>query len=77
MTDFTNDTSWGSQDSKLHRTSTNEYKFYFGLILLAAVPICVLLWVHAAIRHLSVPAQGPLRRAWSEAQSITPRIFWG
>lgn len=74
MTDVTSNTSHADKTVK---TSNSEYRFYFGLILLAALPICTLLWAYGLIRHLQLPAQGPIRAAWSEAQSITPRIFWG
>ena len=77
MTDFTNNRSWSAPEDTQTRTRSSEYQFYFGLILLAAVPICAVLWVYALVRHAKLPAQGPLKKAWSEAQSITPRIFWG
>ncbi len=77
MTDFTNDASWTAQDGKLARSSSTEYKVYFGLILLAALPICAASWTYSLVRHAGLPEQGPIRKAWSEAHSITPRIFWG
>ncbi len=77
MSDFTNDASWTTQGDKAARSSSHEYKVYFTLILLAALPICTLLWAYSLVRNTALPEQGPIRKAWSEAQSITPRIFWG
>ena len=77
MTDFTNNRSWSASVEGPTRTRSTEYQVYFGIILLAAIPICLMIWAYTALRHLRLPAQGPLRKAWSEAQSITPRIFWG
>ena len=77
MTDFTNNRTWSDQEDTQTRARSTEYQVYFALILLAAVPICAVLWIYALVRHATLPAQGPLKKAWSEAQSITPRIFWG
>ncbi|WP_439143375.1 cytochrome PufQ [Planktotalea sp.] len=77
MTDFTNDASWSAQDGKSASATSTEYKVYFSLILLAALPICTLIWAFSTVRNVALPEQGPLRKAWSEAHSITPRIFWG
>ncbi len=76
MTDFTNTPTQMPTDTKRHLSSKGEYKFYFVLIFLAALPICLIRWVITAItdtRHLQ---KDPVRWAWSEAQTITPRIFW-
>lgn len=77
MTDFTNNVSWAAHENKSARDSSTEYKVYFTLILLAALPNCTLLWAYSLVRNVALPEQGPIRKAWSEAQSITPRIFWG
>jgi|GEM_PF-716809 hypothetical protein len=61
---------------KHQRRSRTEYSFYFALIFLAALPICILQWVYALVTTTDRLNIGPVRRAWSEAQSVTPRIFW-
>jgi hypothetical protein len=56
--------------------SRGEYSFYFALIFVAALPICTLQWLYTALRTAGGAQKDPVRRAWSEAQTITPRIFW-
>ncbi|MEO9649748.1 MAG: cytochrome PufQ [Roseobacter sp.] len=63
-------------DAKRHRHATSEYRIYLGLIFLAAVPFCLVIWVYTLIRNVKLPAQGPIPKALSEARTITPRIFW-
>jgi hypothetical protein len=72
MTDFTHDIP----DSKRHRQTTGEYRVYLGLIFLAAVPFCTVIWAYRLIHQAKLPAQGPIQSALSEARTITPRIFW-
>ena len=62
MSDLTNNASWNAHESKSASASSNEYKVYFGLILLAALPICTLLWAYALVRNLALPEQGPIRK---------------
>ncbi len=52
-----------------------EFHAYFALIFLIALPFSAVAWVLdiAARRTLNLP--GPLARAWSEADRITPLIF--
>lgn len=76
MTDLTNNSTEMSKNIKRQQPSTGEYRVYFTLILLAALPTCSLIWVYSMLRHASLPAHGPLHMAWSEADTITPRIFW-
>lgn len=57
------------------RTPKAEYGTYFVLILIFALPVQCLVWLASAIRHLSLPAQGPLARALRDAEEITPSIF--
>lgn len=75
MTDFTNDIAHMT-DTKRDSKTTGEYRFYFALILMCAVPFCTAIWAYRLIRHAKLPAQGPIRSAISEAHAITPRIFW-
>jgi PufQ cytochrome subunit len=57
------------------RTPRAEYLTYFGLILILALPVQCLVWLASAVRHLHLPAQGPLARALRDAEEITPSIF--
>ncbi len=57
------------------RTPKTEYAIYFALILILALPVQSLVWVVSAIRHMRLPAQGPLARALRDAEEITPSIF--
>ncbi len=65
-----------ASDAKRHPSSNGEYMFYFSLIFLAALPICAIHWIFSALKDGRLPRKGPVRRAWSEAQTITPQIFW-
>jgi hypothetical protein len=57
------------------RTPKAEYATYFALILILALPVQCLVWVISALRHMSLPAEGPLARARRDAEEITPSIF--
>jgi hypothetical protein len=57
------------------RTPKAEYATYFALILILALPVQCLVWLASAIRHMRLPAQGPLARALRDAEEITPSIF--
>ena len=64
-------------DAPVHkyRTPRTEYRVYFTIIFLFAVPFAILSWAWTALRTRRRPAQGPITRAWTEAQAITPLIF--
>ena len=57
------------------RPQRGEYLFYFGLILLFAVPIALVLWTVSALRG-QVPDRGPLALALAQANDVAPKIFW-
>lgn len=76
MSDLSSKMSQMHRHAKRNRHSTVEYRVYLGLIFLAAVPICSLIWANSLIRNAKLPAQGPIQSALSEARTITPRIFW-
>lgn len=57
------------------RTPKAEYATYFGLILILALPVQCLVWVASTVRHMRLPATGPLARALRDAEEITPSIF--
>lgn len=52
-----------------------EYYTYLALIFAATLPLSCLVWVLSTVRRLELPASGPIKAAWSQAQIITPRIF--
>ena len=57
------------------RTPKAEYTTYFVLILIFALPVQCLVWLGSALRHMHLPAEGPLARALRDAEEITPSIF--
>lgn len=57
------------------RTPKAEYATYFVLILILALPVQCLVWLAQALRHMTLPAEGPLARALRDAEEITPSIF--
>lgn len=76
MSDLSSEMSQMPRDAKRYRHSTSEYRIYLGLIFLAAVPCCTVIWAYSLIRHAKLPDRGPIQSALSEARTITPRIFW-
>ena len=52
-----------------------EFKVYFSLIFLLAIPVGLERWIANVIRARSLNVRGPLTRAWAEANRITPLIF--
>jgi hypothetical protein len=52
-----------------------EYRVYFALIFLIALPFAAVAWAFAALRHGHLPACNPVTRALREARAITPMIF--
>ncbi len=69
------DNSVNMQRPRSRKASTTEYRVYFGLIVVAALPVTSLAWVFSALRHRKMPAEGPISRALHEAGEITPMIF--
>lgn len=57
------------------RVPRAEYATYFALILILALPVQSLVWLAQALRHMTLPATGPLARALRDAEEITPSIF--
>tara|TARA_Y100001933_G_scaffold198247_1_gene199040 strand:- start:38 stop:259 length:222 start_codon:yes stop_codon:yes gene_type:complete len=52
-----------------------EYNIYFSLILILAIPFAIVFWVLDVIRKQTLMLDGPLARAWAEADRVTPLIF--
>jgi len=51
-----------------------EYRFYFAVIFLLALPFALVQWLYGFLRGTRGNA-GVLHRALSEARTITPMIF--
>ena len=52
-----------------------EFRIYFTLIFILAVPVGTERWLANVIRRRTLNTRGPLARAWAEADRITPLIF--
>ncbi len=52
-----------------------EYSLYFSLIFVLAIPFGIVFWVLDVIRKQTLMSRGPLARAWTEADRVTPLIF--
>ncbi len=52
-----------------------EFKTYFTVIFLAALPFSTVQWVAEIAQRRTLNMRGPLARAWAEADRITPVIF--
>lgn len=69
------DHSVNAPRARAQRGTRAEYKVYFALIFLIALPFAVLAWCFDLLRRAAVPPRGPVARAWAEARAITPMIF--
>ena len=75
MTVFTTDTP---TPARRHQASDRqEYRVYFALIFLVALPPACLLWALSLLRLTERRAHGPVGTARRQASTITPMIFWG
>ncbi len=52
-----------------------EFKIYFALIFILAIPVGTERWIANVVRKRSLNTRGPLARAWADADRITPLIF--
>jgi len=52
-----------------------EYRMYFAVIFLIALPFAVIAHLWAVMRHAKAPELGPIARARAEAHGIAPMIF--
>ncbi|MEN8709356.1 MAG: cytochrome PufQ [Paracoccaceae bacterium] len=67
-----------SAPSHKHRKSSRrsaEFIFYFSVIFCAAIPFGFVAWAADVVRYRTLLLQGPLARAWAEADQVTPLIF--
>ena len=74
MTDYS---ASGALLPRSFRRPQVEFRFYFALIFLIAVPLACLAWIGAAVLRGRLSAQNPVSRAWHQAGEITPYIFQG
>jgi len=72
MTDITNTPV--PRSASRHKRGT-EFKIYFTLIFILAIPVGTERWIANVVRKRSLDVRGPLARAWAEADRITPLIF--
>jgi len=52
-----------------------EYRAYFALVLIVALPLELANWAFRAVRGAAWPTRGPLRAAWSHAAVVAPIIL--
>ena len=52
-----------------------EFIFYFAILFLISIPFAMIEWIRLSLRRRTLNLRGPLARAWSEADRITPIIF--
>lgn len=69
------DQTAGMAPHRIERVPRVEFRLYFALILLLALPLCMLGWIGALMRQGAWPERGPFARACAEARVITPLIF--
>ena len=72
MTDMTSNTPDRSHNG---RRRNFEYLVYFTLIFFVSLPFASLRWGRDVARYRSLNVRGPMARAWSEADRMTPFIF--
>ncbi|MBL3704321.1 protein pufQ [Sulfitobacter sp. BDSS02] len=60
---------------RAQRAERFEYRLYFTLIFLLALPFSTVEWMLCIKRQRTLNLRGPLARAWLEADRITPVIF--
>lgn len=69
------DQTAGMAPHRYERVPRAEFRLYFALILLLALPFSTLGWIGALLRDAAWPERGPFARACAEARVITPLIF--
>ena len=69
------DVASGTSKTRGQNRRSLEYNLYFSLIFVLAIPFATVFWVLDVIRKQTLMLQGPLARAWAEADRVTPLIF--
>jgi PufQ cytochrome subunit len=77
MSDHTANGAMGGGGASAHpvRVPRAEFRAYFTVIFLLALPVGLVTWTLALLRTRAVPRLGPFARAWYDAKAITPMIF--
>lgn len=52
-----------------------EFRIYYGLIFVLALPVKMVRWIRDIVSARSLKVRGPIARALSEADRVTPIIF--
>ena len=60
---------------RVGRPRTAEFIAYFTLIFILAIPFGFAFWGRDVARYRTLNLRGPMARAWSEADRVTPLIF--
>lgn len=63
-------------DAPAKRTAPKtEFAVYFAIIFAACLPLACLTWALSLVKNGTANGRGPVKRAWSQANIITPMIF--
>ena len=73
MTDITS----GGMPRRRAARPVLEYRVYYALILAAALPLSVALWPLSVLGIGPRQPGGPVRTAREQANTVTPKLFWG
>ncbi len=69
-------TSGGGFEMERRRTTPKgEFAVYFAIIFVATLPLACLTWALSLLKNGTADGRGPIKRAWSQANIITPMIF--
>lgn len=68
-------TSNGGYEAEKPTTPKGEFAVYFAIIFAATLPLAVLTWALSLLKNGNAGGKGPIKRAWSQANIITPMIF--
>jgi hypothetical protein len=75
MSDHTANGAMGSAGHRPVRVPKAEFRIYFWLIFLVALPLGFITWTFALVADRRLPRLGPFARAFYDAKAITPMIF--
>ena len=75
MSDHTADGGLGQGARAPVRLPRAEFRLYFVLIFLLALPLGFATWTWQLISTRRLPKLGPFARAFYDARAITPMIF--
>lgn len=75
MSDQTSNGGYEIDDAPRRSTQRTEFAIYFAIIFAATLPLACLTWALSVIKNGHAGGRGPIKRAWSQANIITPMIF--